>query len=170
VMEELNSFSIQGLMQRHAAIGNELYHREVCRTSNNPLGDVAEFLFHKTFGWELETNSRAGFDAICKNFGKIQIKSRRISPRNNSLQAGDIRNLNNRLFDFLAGVVFNETYDVEFAMLIPHTLIEKSAINITHTNSSRIYLRRDWLEKDGVQDLTEEVRKTWRALNKHDDQ
>lgn len=162
---DLSNLSIQALLQRHAAIGDELYNRDVCRTSNNPLGDVAEFLFHKSFGWALEPNSKAGFDAICKKHGKIQIKSRRVSSRNKSLQAGDIRKLDEHLFDQLAGVVFDEKYDVKFAMLIPHSLIQNSALQIKHTNSYRIYLRPDWLQRAGVIDLTNKIRSTWHSLN-----
>ncbi len=168
-MSNLENFSIQGLLQKHAAVGNELYNRKVCRTSNNPLGDVAEFLFHKSFDWELEPNSKAGFDAICKEQGRIQIKSRRVSTRNKSLQAGDIRKLDECLFDYLAGIVFDEQYEVKFAMLIPHLLILNSALKIKHTNSFRIYLRHDWFDKEGVVDLTKKVRATWQSLNSQND-
>lgn len=164
-MVELSSFSIRDLLQLNAGIGDELRAREICRTSNSPVGDVAEFLFHRTFGWTLETNSKAGFDAVCPKLGKIQIKSRRVSVHNPSRQAGDIRNLDKRLFDYLAGVVFDHAYNVHVAMLIPHNLVVELATAIHHTRSSRIYLRDDLLSVSGVRDLTVEVRAMWLTLN-----
>jgi hypothetical protein len=164
-MTDLSVLSVRDLLQLNASIGDELRAREICRTSNNPVGDVAEFLFHRTFGWKLETNSKAGFDAVCPKLGNIQIKSRRVSLQNPSRQAGAIRNLDKGLFDYLAGVVFDHRYEVHIAMLIPHHLVVKQATDIYHTRSSRIYLRDDWLKIDGVQDLTGQVRNTWAAIN-----
>jgi hypothetical protein len=160
-------------MQLHAHIGVELRGRHITRTSNNPIGDVAEYLFSQTFGWCLENNSKAGFDAIstedsvpiCPKNSKIQIKSRRVWQRSKSRQAGDIRNLDMRLFDYLAGVVFNEDYEIEMAILIPHALVQSNALSITHSNSSRIYLRDAWLETNGVKNLTEIVSEKWSELN-----
>ena len=153
------------LLQLHARIGDQLRAKEICRTSNNPVGDVAEFLFHRTFGWKLETNSKAGFDAVCPELGKIQIKSRRVSLQNPSRQAGDSRNLDKKLFDYLAAVVFDHAYNVHIAMLIPHRLVVERAKDIHHTRSSRIYLRDDWLGVSGVRDFTEPVRNTWGSIN-----
>jgi hypothetical protein len=164
-MVELTTLSVRALLQLNASIGDELRVREICRTSNNPVGDVAEFLFHRAFGWKLETNSKAGFDAVCPELGKIQIKSRRVSIQNPSRQAGDIRNLDKKLFDYLAAVVFDHTYNVHIAMLIPHWLVVERATDIHHTRSSQIYLRDDWLEAGDVQDLTKLVRSTWASLN-----
>ena len=70
-----------------------------------------------------------------------------------------------KLFDYLAGVVFDENYDLMFAMLIPHQKVMKNALKIEHTNSFRIYLRPDWLTQDGVSDLTSKLRSTWKELN-----
>jgi hypothetical protein len=164
-MEGLPSLSIQGLLKTHSAVADELRNRKVIRTSNNPLGDVTEHLFQTAFGWNLETNSRAGFDATCTELGRIQIKSRRVSSQNRSRQAGDIRRLGDKLFDYLAGVVFDESYEVHVAMLIPHHLILAKALDIQHTNSSRIYLRDDWVKVSGVRDLTASVREAWASLN-----
>jgi hypothetical protein len=164
-MAQLPALSVRGLLQLNASIGDELRAREICRTSNNPIGDVAEYLFHRTFGWTLESNSKAGFDALCPKRGKIQIKSRRLSLQNPSRQAGDIRNLDKGLFDFLAGVVFDHAYGIHVAMLIPHRLIVAQATNIQYNRSSRIYLRDDWLDVSGVEDLTTQLRTAWAAIN-----
>ena len=164
-MAELTTLAVRELLQLNASIGDELRARKICRTSNNPVGDVAEYLFHVAFDWTLETNSKAGFDAICPKLGRIQIKSRRVSVHNPSRQAGDIRNLDKKLFDYLAGVVFDHSYGVHVAMLVPHQLVLERATDIHHTRSSRIYLRDDWLLINGVRDMTEEIKKAWASIN-----
>jgi hypothetical protein len=164
-MGELKKLTIQKLLQQHASIASELRSRGVSRTANNPLGDTAEYIFHSAFGWKLEPNSKAGFDAICPKLGRVQIKSRRVTEHNKSRQAGDIRKLDNKLFDHLAGVVFDADYEIHVAMIIPHSLILKRAIAISHSNSSRIYLRDEWLAEEGVKDVTVHMRKAWAILN-----
>ncbi|AMO70653.1 DUF6998 domain-containing protein [Sphingorhabdus sp. M41] len=161
----IDHLSIRGLMQLGASIGVELRKRKICRTSNSPIGDVAEYLFSETFGWNLAVNSKAGFDAITQEGKRIQIKSRRVWAKNTSRQAGDIRNLSQHLFDELAGVVFDENYSVILAIIIPHHLVLEQALEITHSNSHRIYLRDDWVARDGVRDVTAVVRQKWEQLN-----
>ena len=160
----LNNQSVQELLQLNAAVGAELSARNIARTSNNPLGDVAEYLFSKAYGWELEANSKAGFDATNGDL-KFQIKSRRVSSRNKSRQAGDIRNLDQELFDFLAGVVFDDNYDVILGVLVPHKFVVQNSRKITHTNSHRFYLKDELVAMDGVEDITERLKKAWASIN-----
>lgn len=166
ILPAIDHLSIRELMQLDASIGVELRKREICRTSNSPIGDVAEYLLSETFGWSLEANSKAGFDAITQDDKKIQIKSRRVWAKNTSRQAGDIRNLDQHLFDELAGVVFDENYSVILAVIIPHYLVLEKALSITHSNSHRIYLRDDWVARDGVKDVTAVVGQKWEELNR----
>ncbi|WP_325543195.1 hypothetical protein [Sphingopyxis sp.] len=163
-MGSLSALSIRSLLRMHSGVGDELRSRQVCRTSNNPAGDIAEHLFSHTFGWELQNNSKAGFDAACGVRGRIQIKCRRVTGTNPSRQAGDIRDLERHRFDWLAGVVFDEGWDVILGMLIPHELVVQRALPITHSRSSRIYLQNDWLSVDGVVDVTGDLQQGWSLL------
>lgn len=163
-MNPFDGSGIRSLLRMHSSIGNELRARGICRTANNPAGDVAEHLFSVSFGWTLEGNSQAGYDAVCKDLGRIQIKCRRVTPDNPSRQAGDIRDLDGKKFDWLAGVVFNGDWDIVLAMLIPHALVVKRAIPIAHSRSSRIYLREDWLSLEAVVDVTTKLRESWRQI------
>lgn len=47
------------LLLLHGRIAEELRRRGITRTSNNPTGDLAEFLFCKAFGWRQHHNSKA---------------------------------------------------------------------------------------------------------------
>ena len=50
-MTDLKAMSLNRLLALHAAIMNELRDRGVARSANNPTGDLAEFLFCRTFLW-----------------------------------------------------------------------------------------------------------------------
>ncbi|WP_147276179.1 DUF6998 domain-containing protein [Sphingomonas aracearum] len=49
--------------------------------SYSPVGDYAETLFARAFGWTLEPNSRAAFDACDASGRRYQIKARRLGPK-----------------------------------------------------------------------------------------
>jgi len=44
----------------------ELRGRGVTHSTNNPVGDLAEHLFRKAFGWRLSPKSKAG-SAVCRD-------------------------------------------------------------------------------------------------------
>lgn len=56
----------------------QLCARGITRTSNNPTGDLAEYLFCRTFGWKQVDNSKANIDAVDSAGLRYQIKGRRI--------------------------------------------------------------------------------------------
>lgn len=63
-MENLKTLSVNELLKLHAGVLDELRLREIIRSSNGPSGDYAEILFSRSFGWNLENNSSAGYDAV----------------------------------------------------------------------------------------------------------
>jgi hypothetical protein len=87
----LAELSSQALLALHAQIVALLCERKILRTSNNPVGDLAEHLFCKANGWKPEVNSRSGFDVISPDGIKYQIKGRRCSPQDKSRQLSAIR-------------------------------------------------------------------------------
>ena len=158
------------MFELHAKIEDELLEREIIRTRNNPTGDLAEYLFRKAFPkWKPAENSQKGFDAIGPAPDKLryQIKGRRIAERNGSRQLSAIRNLEERHFDFLAGLLFNKDYSVYKAALIPHSVLlglkrERKHISFQeHTNGHVFLLVEDIWEDPRVKDVTEKLRAVW---------
>jgi hypothetical protein len=78
-----------------------------------------------------------------------------------------IRNLEERHFDFLAGLLFNKDYSVYKAALIPHSVLlglkrERKHISFQeHTNSHVFLLVEDIWEDPRVKDVTEKLRAVW---------
>jgi len=106
---------------------------------------------------DLSRKSQAGYDAIGSNGLRYQIKGRRNTALNKSTQLGVIRNLSEKKFDFLIGVIFNSDYSVAYAALIPQNMIAELSHYSEHQNGNILHLRKKILEVDGVEDITERL-------------
>lgn len=153
-MMEIDHLSSIDLLRLHAQIGEELRDRNISRSANNPTGDLAEYLFCKTFGWKQENNSEANVDAIGYDGSRYQIKGRRINRHNASRQLSAIRDLNGGHFDFLAAVLFSEDYSILRAAIIPRGVIVERSAFVVRTNSHKFILRDHIWDIAGVQDVT----------------
>ena len=155
-MAELPKLSSKALLALHANVAEELRARGITRTLNNPTGDLAEYLFCAAFGWTRAGNSHPNIDAIGSDGLRFQIKGRRLT-KNRSRQLGAIRALDGEHFDFLAAVLFDEKYDVQRAVLIPHATVKLRATFVAHTNSHKFVLHEDVWLAEGVRDVTAEL-------------
>ena len=131
-MIDLSSLSPKELLQHHAAVSEELRTRGITRSSNNPTGDLAEYLFCKAFGWSQAGNSNPNIDAIAPDGVRYQIKGRRMTRYSKSRQLGSIRDFEAQNFDYLAGVVFTENYEVLRAAIIPFAVAKARAVFVAH--------------------------------------
>ncbi|MER9836129.1 hypothetical protein NKJ28_14260 [Mesorhizobium sp. M0145] len=152
--EIIRTAGVTDLLILHSQIMDELRDREIVRTANAPLGDYAELLFATAFGWSLESNSSTGHDAKDAAGVRYQIKSRRTTPRNASRQLSAIRRLPDNTFDFLAAVLFNESYRVTRAIVIPREVVVRRAKRVEHTNSWRFMLDDKVWADEGARDVT----------------
>lgn len=151
---EPESIPTAQLLQLYVHIIDELRKREIVRTSNNPTGDYAEWLISEKLGLTLVNNSTSGFDATDSAGIKFQIKGRRITTHNKSRQLGAIRNFNNHDFDFLIAVLFNELFEIQQVVKIPHEIIGKYAQYRKHVNAHILILHGPILNDPLVEDLS----------------
>ena len=119
----LNELTAVKLLQRQSATSNELRARGIVRTQNNPLGDYTEWLVAQALDLALQANSKAGYDGISKDGLRVQIKGRRVTPKNNSRQLSAIRKYAEKDFDALAAVIYDEHFKIIEALLIPHEVV-----------------------------------------------
>lgn len=141
------------LLQLQASITNELIKREIVRTQNNPLGDYTEWLVSEALDLELEVNSKSGFDAVDKTGTRIQIKGRRITLKNKSRQLSAIRKYEEKDFDDLIAVIFDENFNVIEACLIPHEVVGEYATYRKHVNGHVLNLKGPILSDVRIKDL-----------------
>jgi hypothetical protein len=159
-LPELTQLTSPQLLELHAQIVDELRGRGVVRSSNNPTGDLAEYLFCTAFGWTRSDNSSPAVDAVASDRTRIQIKGRRPTQYNKSRQLSALRGLNSETpsFDVLAAVLFEPNYIVRRAILIPYALVLANSTFVRHTNSWRFLLRETAWEWCGIEDVTETLK------------
>jgi hypothetical protein len=153
----LSELTATQLLALHANLCDELRDRGITRSSNNPTGDLAEYLFCKAFDWTQAGNSHANVDAVDPDGRRYQIKGRRPTRRNKSRQLSAIRALHGGHFDFLAGVLFNEDYTVQRAAFIPYAVTIARSKFVKRTNSHKFMLSDDIWNAEGVKDVTRQL-------------
>jgi hypothetical protein len=151
--------SVTELLELRAKVDEELRRRGVVRSSN-VTGDYAEFLFCNALGWQAERNSSAHIDAVDPADGnKYQIKARCITPWNVSRELGALRDLPDRHFDYLAGILFDESYRIKRAVLVPHELVFENSERryVKRSNSRKFFLTDKVMRSPGVKDVTQDL-------------
>lgn len=155
---DFSQLTIIELLATHSAVLEELQRRNVIRSKNNPTGDYAEWLVSTKLGLRLETNSAKGFDATDSQGLRIQIKGRRVTPKNKSTQLGVIRNLVARDFDFLVAVVFDANWHVKLAAKIPYETVHLLSTFRPHVNGHTMHLRPTVFDNPNVENISRELR------------
>lgn len=150
---DLEKLSTQELLISFSNILDELKSRDVLRTRNNPVGDYGEWIVSKKLNLLLACNSTEGYDAIDVNGLKFQIKCRRQDKPNKSKQLGTIRDLENKKFDFLIGLIFTKDFQVVEAYKIPHSIIGNYAKYKTRINGHVLRLRGDLIKDPAVENI-----------------
>ena len=72
---DISQLSLQDLLRFERAINNELRTRNLVRTNNKPLGDIAEAVVYFARGGTLEPNSTRSHDITTKDGTRIQVKA-----------------------------------------------------------------------------------------------
>ena len=155
------------LLRLQAQAVAELRAREIVRTNNNPLADYAEYLAARALGLDLGVNSQTGHDGKDVHGLRYEVKSRRVTSTNPSRQLSSIRKLHEKHFDWLLAIIFDETFTVEQALLLPHEAISDYATHREHTNSHILVMKGPVLKDHRLKDITERIRtaqfETWFA-------
>jgi hypothetical protein len=158
LVTKLQEMKAAELLKLHAEINEQLRARGILRSANNPTGDLAEYLFCKAFSWQQANNSVRGYDATDSKGTRYQIKARRVHRRTKSRELSAIRDLAKGNFDILAGILFDDDYNVIRAALIPRAVIEARSQYSAYTRSNRFMLRDEIWLLDGVKDVTDKIR------------
>ena len=147
------------LLSMFSEVMQELRQRGAVRTANNPVADYAESLVSRALDLELMPGSHRGCDAKDSSGKRYEIKGRRVTRHNTSTQLGVVRGLDNCHFDYLAGVLFDEDFNVSKACLIPHSQVSELARHRKHINGWILFLRPSVWDQPGVVDITRTVQR-----------
>lgn len=151
---DLSGYAVGDLLRLYAEVLEELRHRGITRSTNNPAADYTEHLVSTKLGLTLGGNSASGFDAVDSDGRRYQIKGRRLTPQNPSTKLSAIRNLPGRPFDFLIAVVYRPDFTVDYAAQVPYEIVVALAKYSKHTNAYRFFMRRSVLNDARVTDVT----------------
>jgi hypothetical protein len=125
------------LLQDWAATMRALRKRNVIRTNNNPVGDIAEAIVHAHCGGERASFSQAGWDVRAPDGERIQVKSIRTTPTTKRRNLSPIRDSD---FDSVVVVVFDEDFNVTDALKLSRDVAEELSVYRAHVNGRILHL------------------------------
>jgi hypothetical protein len=105
-----------------AAVMNELRMRDIIRTNNNPVGDIAEAIVAKHYEGERGSFSQAGWDVKTPDGERIQVKAIRSTPTTRRQNASPIRD---RAYDSVVIVVLDENFQVVEGLKLSRETVEE---------------------------------------------
>jgi len=152
----LKAFRNNHLLHLYCDLMEELRERNIVRSGGNPVSDYGEKIVAERMNLKLSMGSNKGYDAIDENTGnRYQIKSRRLTKHNgtSSKQLGIIRNLDQKLFDYLVAVIFDEFLEPKEIWQIPFDVIPKYSKFSEHQNGHILILAGDILQEETVKKL-----------------
>ncbi|MGR3291798.1 MAG: hypothetical protein ACU0C9_11480 [Paracoccaceae bacterium] len=152
---DLSKLSAQEILATHVSLMQELHRRGILRSNNNPTGVLVEYLYCVAFDWYQAPNSEKGFDAEGSHGNRYQIMARRLTGSATSGQLSAIRDLDG--FSFLAGILFDDQYQVLRAAIVPQRVVRRFSNFVEHTNSYRFILRESVWDEPGVRDVTKHL-------------
>jgi len=131
---KLQDMNEQRLLKLYSELMEELRNRELIRTSNNPVADYAEKIAVDYMGLTRLGKEERGHDAVDRNKRRYQIKGRRITKHNSSRQLSVIRDLDEKLFDYLVAIIFNEDFSVNEIWKAPYRFVKENSRFSKHQN------------------------------------
>lgn len=157
---DLTQLNIRDLLKLEAAIVGELRLRELVRTSNKPLGDIAEQVVLQARGGVLEANSTKSHDITDRDGRKIQVKARSIRPGRKIGRFSPFRSFG---FDSAVFLIFDaESFDlVDAREAGPDEIVSITKLS-AHTNGRQPNLNQvSRIEKS----VFSEMKAAYEALN-----
>jgi hypothetical protein len=123
--------STRELLADWAAIMRQLRARDVIRTNNNPIGDIAEAIVAAHYDGERGSFSQAGWDVRLADGTKLQVKALRLTGARGRRNLTPIRDTD---YDAVIVVIFNEDFRVSEGLRIPRATVEQLFPHREHVN------------------------------------
>ncbi|MCH8559678.1 hypothetical protein [Nesterenkonia sp. DZ6] len=137
---DLSALSVKDLLQLESGIVRELRHRDLVRTINKPLGDIAEQVVWLARGGVLEPNSTKSHDITTSGGQRIQVKAMTVRKSGRSAKFSPFRSLD---FDTAVFLVFeNVLFDLVEAYEVTANDIHEHVRLVPHINGRQPTLRK----------------------------
>jgi hypothetical protein len=155
---ELHRMRADELLRLYCGVLEELSARGICRSTNNPVADLSEFLAVTAMRLQRAQKSTKGFDALDSAGKRYEIKGRRVTAHNPSRMLSAIRDCAAGHFDYLIGVLYDENFAVSKACVVPFEVVLRLSRYREHVNAHILDLRDSVWQEPGVRDITLEIR------------
>ena len=139
--------STRELLADWAAIMRQLRTRDVIRTNNNPIGDIAEAIVAAHYNGERGSFSQAGWDVLLRDGTKLQVKALRLAGARGRRNLSPIRDTD---YDAVIVVIFDENFRVTEALRIERETVEQLFPHRAHINGRIITVTKKLRAADGV--------------------
>lgn len=119
------------LLSDWAAIMRALRDRDIVRTYNNPIGDIAEAIVAEHYGGTRGSFSQAGWDVRLPDGERLQVKSLRQTAARTRRNLSPIRDAD---YDAVIVVLFDEDLRVTEGLRIEKATVEELFPHRAHVN------------------------------------
>ncbi len=119
---DLSNMSTRELLALWAQSLRELRDREVVRTFNNPIGDIAEAVVAMHYSGERGSFSQASWDVRTRDGELLQVKALRRTGAKTRRNLSPVRSDG---YDAVIVVIFTEDLRVEQALRIPRSVVNE---------------------------------------------
>ncbi len=131
-----------------AAIMRALRERDVIRTNNNPVGDIAEAIVADHYKGERGSFNQAGWDVKTPDGERIQVKAMRRTPTNKRSNLSPIRDAE---YDSLVVVIFNENFHVIEGLRLSRAVVEELFDHRAYVNGRVVRISKKLREDPRVE-------------------
>jgi hypothetical protein len=157
---DLTRLSVRSLLGLEAGIVDEFTRRGLVRTSNKPLGDIAEQIVLRARGGNLEPNSTKSHDITTATGRRIQVKAMGARRAGLSGKFSPFRSFD---FDSAVFLVFAAgSFELMLAREVPAADVDALARYSEHVNGKAPTLRQI---RDAGIDVTAEMRDAYASLD-----
>jgi len=138
------------LLADWAAVMRELRVRDVVRTNNNPVGDIAEAIVHAYYGGERGGFSQPGWDIKTPDGERIQVKAMRTTATTKRRNVSPIRDTD---YDSVVVVVFDEDFQVLEGLKVSREVVEELFVIRPYLNGRVILVSQKLRDDPRVESL-----------------
>lgn len=128
-LADITRLSVRHLLRLEASVVQELRRRELVRTNNKPLGDIAEHVVWLARGGVLEPNSTKSHDITTASGQRIQVKAMANRAAGAGARFSPFRSAD---YDTAVFLVFGAEFDIVEAIEVEAALIEERVRFVAH--------------------------------------
>jgi hypothetical protein len=153
---ELSEMPTRDLLALWAQTLRELRDREVVRTFNNPIGDIAEALVALHYGGERGSFSQASWDVKTREGELLEVKALRRTGAKTRRNLSPVRSDG---YDAVIVVIFTEDLRVDEALRVPRAVVNELFAWNEHVAGRIVRVTKELLEHPEVRriDLSDEL-------------